>query len=103
LLTSVEFITNLIVISHIHIVDRPDGTVKGYASSIGKALGPQIPKYVNTLVCAETRGTGENVKRTIQTVPSAYLDLKSPKPFALPKSLPLDTGLATLFETLKSK
>lgn len=103
LLTSEEFHANVIVISHIDMIENPDGTVKGYVSSIGKALGPKIPAVFNTLVMAETRGSGENVKRTITTVPTATVDLKNPKSFTLPKSLPLDTGMATIFKTLKGQ
>lgn len=102
LLTSSEFRAHVIVISHIDLVEQSDGTTKGYASSIGKALGPQLAKYFNTLILAESRGSGENVKRTIQTVPTSLVDLKNPKPFDVPKSLPLETGLATLFEKLSA-
>jgi len=100
LLTSAEFRAHVIVISHVDLVEQADGTTRGYASSIGKAMGPQIPKYFNTLILAESRGSGENVKRTIQTVPTSLIDLKNPKPFDVPKALPLESGLATLFEKL---
>jgi len=102
LLTSAAFETNVIVISHVTLVERPDGSMKGYASSIGKALGPEIPKYFNTMLLAETRGTGEKVQRTIQTLPTTLVDLKNPVPFKLDKALPLGTGLATVFEALKN-
>lgn len=100
LLTSSDFKTNVLVISHVDLIEQSDGTTKGYASSIGKALGPQIAKYFNTLVLAESRGSGENVKRVIKTVPTAMVDLKTSKPFDMPKELPLETGMATIFQTL---
>ncbi len=103
LLTSDEFRTNVIVISHIDIQEMSDGTQKGFASSIGKALGPKIPAVFNTMLLAESRGSGENVKRTITTMPTALMDLKNPAPFDIPKSLPLSSGLATVFATLKGK
>lgn len=102
LLTSEAFHANVIVISHVVYKDLPDGTVKGYASSIGSALGPTIPKYFNTLLLAESSGSGANVKRVIRTVPSGVIDLKNPKPFSLPTSLPLDTGMAEIFRQLKT-
>lgn len=100
MLTSAEFKTNLIIISHIDLRESSDGLTKGYVSSLGQALGPHIPKYFNNLVMAETAGTGENVRRTIRTVPSALIDLKTSAPWQLEKSLPLDTGLGTIFEKL---
>lgn len=103
LLTSNEFQANVIVISHVDLVELPDGSTKGFASSIGKALGPKIPAVFNTMILAESRGTGEKVGRTITTVPTSMIDLKNPRTQKLPKSLPLETGMATIFETLKGK
>lgn len=100
MITSPAFNPHVLVLSHINLVDMPDGSVKGYASSLGKALGPEIPKVFPTMLQAVVRGSGPNVKRVIQTVPSALLDLKNPIPWALDKELPLDTGLATIFSLL---
>ena len=101
LLTGADFRANVIVISHVDYVEMPDETMRGFASSIGKALGPKIPAVFNTMILAETRGSGENVKRTITTMPTATIDLKNPKSSTLPKSLPLATGMATIFQALK--
>lgn len=101
MLTSPEFNAHLLVLTHVHLVDMPDGTTKGYASSLGKALGPKIPSVFNNMILAESKGTGENVKRTITTMPTQLLDLKNEKPFDIPKSLPLETGMATIFRTLR--
>jgi len=101
-LTSEEFATNVIIISHVTYKELADGTTKGYANSIGSALGPTIPKYFNTLLLAESIGSGTNVKRTIKTVPTGVIDLKTPIPFKLPTALPLDTGMAEIFSQLKS-
>lgn len=100
LLTSPDFGTNVIIISHVQLVEMPDGRMKGYATSIGKAMGPEIPKYFNTLILAESRGAGENVKRTIQTMPTSLIDLKVAAP-TMPKSLPLETGMADIFKLLQ--
>ena len=100
LLTSPDIKCHVMVLSHIDLIELPDGITKGFASSVGKALGPQIAKTFPTLLMAETRGSGKNVKRTIGTLPTALVDLKNPKPFALEDSYPLDTGLATIFEKL---
>jgi hypothetical protein len=82
LLSSESFQTNVIVISHVRWVDRPDGTTKGYPSAIGGALSPQIPAYFNSVALATSSGSGDKVKRTIQTAPTALIDLKNPAPFA---------------------
>lgn len=102
LLCSEHFHANVIVISHVSWVERPDGTMKGYPSSVGKALGPTIPSYFNSVALAQTSGSGANVKRTIQTAPTAMVDLKNPASFELAPTLPLDTGLATFFEAVRS-
>lgn len=101
LLTSEAFNTNVIVTAHVQLIESADGGTKGYVNSIGKALGPVVPTYFNTMVLARSRGEGTNVKRSILTVPTAMLDLKNPKPFEVKDVLPLETGLATLFTTLK--
>lgn len=101
LLTGELFHCNVIVISHIMYKEREDGSTKGYATSVGSALGPTIPKYFNNLLMAETVGGGKNARRTIRTLPTGIVDLKTSAPFALTGDLPLDTGLATIFETLK--
>lgn len=101
LLTGGEFNANVIVISHVRISESQDGTNKGYMNSLGKALGPIIPSYFNTMVLAETSGSGTNLTRTIRTVPTNLIDLKTPAPFAIDGVLPLGTGLATVFQKLK--
>lgn len=97
-LTASTFNTNVIVISHISYMDRPDGMTKGYPSAVGKALGPTIPAYFDNM--AECRTIGG--KRTIQTIPTAMIDLKNPASFRMAPSLPIETGLADFFKTLRS-
>lgn len=98
LLTSESFHTNVIVISHIKYIDLPDGTKKGYPTSVGSALSPRIPTYFNSVALCETKAGG---KRTIKTVASAMIDLKNPKPFAMAPSYPIETGLADFFGVLR--
>lgn len=100
LLTDPAFTANVIIISHISWVERPDGTMKGYPSSIGKALGPQIPTFFNSVALCETTGVGQAVKRTIRTTPTALIDLKNPASMRMAPQLPIETGLATFFQTL---
>lgn len=98
LLTSESFRTNVIVISHVRYVDNPDGSKKGYPTSVGSALSPVIPRYFNSVALCQTQVGG---KRTIQTAATAMIDLKNPKPFAMAPSYPLETGLADFFAVLR--
>jgi hypothetical protein len=98
LLTSETFRTNVIVISHVRYVDNPDGTKKGYPTAVGSALSPQIPRYFNSVALAQTVAS----KRTIQTTPTAMIDLANPASFKMLPTLPIETGLATFFETVRS-
>lgn len=100
LLTSESFRTNVIVISHIRYVDNPDGTKKGYPTAVGSALSPQIPRYFNSVALCQTSSGG---KRTIQTVATAMIDLKNPKPFAMAPTYPIETGLADFFKVLRQQ
>lgn len=102
LVTSDDFKANVVVISHVR-VDEWAGVNKGYANVIGKALGPILPRYFNTLIQAEVTGTGTNVKRVIKTLPTGLVDLKTPAPFKIDGSLPLGTGLSTVFKALKGE
>ena len=101
--TAESFATNLIIMSHIDLVEQRDGTVQGFASSIGKALGPKIPRYFNTLAAIETKGQGANVQRIIRTMPTALLTLKNPAPMKVSAEYPIATGLADLFAKLSGK
>ncbi len=98
LLTSPNFQTNVIVISHIKYMDNPDGTRKGYPTAVGQALSPVIPRYFNSVALCQTSAGG---KRTIQTAATALIDLKNPKPFEMLDKYPLETGLADFFAVLR--
>lgn len=89
--------TNVIIISHVSWVNRPDGTMKGYPSSVGQALGPTIPAYFENMAqCQSVAG-----KRTITTIPTVMIDNKNPAAFKMPPALPIETGLADFFKTLR--
>lgn len=98
LLTSEGFRTNVIVNSHVKYVDNPDGSRKGYPTAVGSALSPVIPRYFNTVALCQTTAGG---KRTLHTESTAMIDLKNPKPFAMSKSYPIETGLADFFAVLR--
>lgn len=100
MLTSEAFRMNVIVISHVNYREVTEGVYKGYANSIGSALGPVLARYFNTLVLAEASGAGKNVRRKIKTVPNGTIDLKISNP-TIDVELPLESGLATIFKALK--
>jgi hypothetical protein len=102
MLQAAEFATNVIVISHINWIERQDGTTKGYPTAIGSALSPQIPQYFNSVALVTSSGSGDKVRRTVQTAPTAMIDLKNPAPFAMAASLPLETAMADFFKTVRS-
>lgn len=97
LLTSENFRTNVIVISHVKYIERENGVTKGYPTSVGSALSPIIPRYFNTVVLFETSGG----KRTLKTEATPQIDLATPKPFEVARSYPIESGLASLFEILR--
>lgn len=100
LLTGADFNTNVIVTAHVRYIDLPDGTKRGYPTAVGSALSPTIPRYFNSVAACQTQPGG---RRTIQTVSTALIDLKNPNSFEMEKSLPIETGLAAFFETLRGK
>lgn len=103
LLTSSSFATNVIVVSHVKYMDRPDGTTKGYPTSVGAALSPKIPAYFNSVALCEITGVGQSQRRTIRTQGTVLIDLKNPKSFSMVPQLDINTGLADFFKTLKGK
>lgn len=97
MITSASFNTNVVVIAHVNWQNRPDGTMKGFPASVGTALGPTIPAYFENMAqCHIVNG-----KRMIQTTPTALIDLKNPAAFKMLASMPIETGLAGFFSTLK--
>jgi len=100
MITGAEFKMNVIVISHVSYKEVTEGSHKGHVNAIGSALGPVIPRYFNTLILAETSGAGKNTRRKIKTMPTGIIDLKIPNP-EIEAELPLETGLATIFEKLR--
>jgi AAA domain len=99
-LTSDNFETNVILICHCTYQDLPDGTTKIFPAGIGQKLSPKIPSYFPVYV--RYKNTGE--KRTIQIKSDVMIDLAMPRFDAFAeKTLPVETGLATIFSTLRGK
>lgn len=101
LLTSDNFRANVIICTHIDWRQDAMGANRGYANSIGEALNDKLPSYFNTMLLAESRIMGKEVKRRIFTMPTNLIDLKNPAPWKLDAEYPLETGMATIFKKLK--
>lgn len=99
-LTAKEFNTNVILIGHIRYNDA--GT-RGWVQSVGQAINEAIPALFNNFFQAEKTGQGEKARRVIRTYPSGPVAVKSEISFKLPKELPLETGMADLFQLLKGE
>lgn len=100
MLTSDGFATNLIIIAHGTYMDLPDGTKKIFPQGVGQKLSPKIPQYFANYVRYKNAGG----KRSIQLSSDAMIDLANTNPSVLnEKSLPIETGLATIFEALVKK
>jgi hypothetical protein len=97
-LTSATFQTNVIVIAHGVYMDLADGTRKIFPQGVGQKLSPKIPQYFPVYV----RYRNKAGKREIQLESDVMIDLAMPKigGFAN-KTIPIETGLATIFETLR--
>lgn len=97
-LTSKSFETNVIVVCHGVYMDLPDGTKKIFPQGVGQKLSPKIPQYFPVYI----RYKNVAGKRVIQIESDVMIDLAMPKLGAFAgKTLPIETGLATIFETLR--
>lgn len=106
LLYSKDIKCNVVVNCHIAYIPTPETAdkenpiLRGLPMSLGKALSPKIPRYFDVVVQARTKGQGAQTKRVILTQPTGGVELKLPVLEGLPSELPLDTGLATIFNHL---
>jgi len=89
LLTGEWFNTNVIVLSHIKYFDREDGKTKSYPVTIGSAIAPEVPTSFSCVAQLETETLGGTPTRILRTVSTPMIDLQNPKPFAMPKVIPV--------------
>ncbi len=97
-LSADSFNANVIVICHVGWHTRPDGTMKGLPASVGQAIDGDIPTFFENMALCQIMGG----KRQIQTLPTALIDLKNPAAFKMAATMPIETGLATFFQTLRT-
>lgn len=98
---------NIIMNSHIVYVDDEgsgpslEGERKpqqGFPSSIGKALGPKIPTYFNTVLLAKKDPAGG---RWLHTKAGDLVNLKNSAPLRVADRYKIDDGLAKYFEAVR--
>lgn len=99
MLTSPTFATNVIVIAHGVYMDLPDGTKKIFPQGVGQKLSPKIPQYFPNVVYY----TNRSGKRSIQLDSTPMIDVATARPNEMPKTLPIETGLAEIFRVLREQ
>lgn len=97
-----NFGTNVILMSHISYREFQDGTMRGLPTTIGQMSSEKAPGLFNDMFLVEKQGQGAQTKRVIRTIPSATIDAKT-SALDLPKDLPLETGMATIFKAIRGK
>lgn len=103
MITSAEFATNVIIMTHVAEGTGPSGMKKVYPTSVGHAFNSLIAAYFNTMLLSERitpPGVNKKSKYVIKTIPTIELDLKNPAPFKIEETLDAETALATVFSTL---
>lgn len=102
MLTAETCSANVIVNAHVdYITLEGSGLLKGLPTTLGKALSPKVPSYFNTIVIAKSMGSGKDNRRVLKTVSEGIIEAKFPVPGKLREDLPIDSGLGTIFATLK--
>ena len=71
-----------------------------FPTAIGASLGERLPTYFNNTFQAKTVGMGRSAKRVISSISDGTIDLKNTRPDKVESQYPIQTGLATLLNTL---
>lgn len=104
-LTHEDFPCHTIILTHIDYrdlsADSKNPYIKGYASSVGRALGDKIPTHFNEVFLYHTIGVGKAAKRQISSVPTSTVDVKNTAPSRLKSQYDINTGLAEIFSVLR--
>lgn len=103
LLYSTSVQCNVIVTSHITFIENEGEPVVGLPTALGQKLPPKVPSYFNTIILAQSTGSGESVKRKLYGKTQGVTQLKAPiHPDKLKSSYPIETGLADIFKLLRT-
>lgn len=96
-----SFRTNIIVCAHIAVRVEKDGTTTAFPAALGKALGPKVGRYFNSMLEVRRTGSNATVTRSIHTVPAGLLELKNSNPLGVLPKYDIKDGLAKFFEAVR--
>lgn len=92
---------NVIITAHVKYIGEEGAAQKGYPNTLGKALPPILGRYFNTILKAESIGSGSATKRKIFTTTRGVMELKNTNPLKVAPEYPLETGLADYFKAVR--
>lgn len=93
---------HVVINCHILRLTNDEGAViKEFPMALGKALPPKVAAYFDHLLMVRSTGSGKARKREILTRGEGFVECKTSAFKSLPDKLPVDTGLATVFEAIK--
>ena len=72
---------------------------QGFATAIGRAVVPRIPRFFNSVLMAKKTGG----KHRIYTRTGLNVNLKTSAPLRVPAEFPLETGLADYFQAVRGE
>ncbi len=97
-----DFKTNVIITAHIDYREL-SGKNTAYPTTLGKALGPKVGQYFNSVLEVRKSGMGKTTTRNIHTIPASLLAVKNPNPTAVKPTYSIETGLAEYFEAVRKE
>lgn len=101
-LCSEDIKCNVIILTHITYLELNGGLLRGYPSTVGKALSSVLPRYFNTILNVTSKGSGKSSKRIICPLPQSNVETKALVPVEkLPESWPIETGYAEFMRLAK--
>ncbi len=93
---------NVLILSHINFIEMQNGVMKGYPSSVGKALSTTLPRHFNTILNATVKGNGKSAQRIISPLPIQSIETKAAVPEEkLPEYWPIDTAYGEFMKLAK--
>ncbi len=76
-------------------------SARGFPSAIGRALSPHIPRYFNSVLTADTEGSGASTRHYIYTKCRGNVLVKTSAPLRVAPRYDLGTGLAEYFAAVR--
>ncbi len=90
---------NVVLNCHVQSIESSDGVPRDFPLALGRALGPLMGTYVNSLLTISKSGN----TRKIKTIPSGTLGVKNTAPFKVKPEYPLESGLADYFAAVRGQ